>query len=97
MDREGVSFSVDVTAYDRGTYWAGMVEQVGTYVYADTFDGLRSQADDVLRLLVSSFASREEMVNYFTRRGVGHRIVSPDEGRHPPRRISIQQEALVPA
>lgn len=97
MNSVGVSYSVDVTAYDRGTYWAGMIEQVGTYVYADTFEGLRPQADEVLRLLASSFASREEMVDYFNRRGVDHRVVSPGDGRLPPRRISIQQEALVPA
>ena len=97
MDSIGVSFSVDVTADDRGTYWARMIEQVGTYVYADTFEGLLPRSDEVIRLLVSSFASREEMVNYFNRRGVAYRIVSSDEGRHPPRRISIQQEALVPA
>ncbi len=97
MNGAGISFSMDVTAYDRGTYWAGMIEQMGTFVYADTFEGLRPRADEAMRLLASSFASREEMTDYFDRRGVGYRIVSPGEGRLPPRRISIQQEALVPA
>lgn len=97
MDSIGVSFSVDVTTDDRGTYWAGMIEQVGTYVYADTFEGLLPRSDEVIRLLMSSFASREEMVDYFDRRGVAYHIVSPDEAGRPSRRISIQQEALVPA
>lgn len=97
MNGIGVSFSVDVTAYDRGTHWAGMIEQIGTYVYADTFEGLRPRADEVVRLLTRSFESREEMITYFSRRGIDYHVVSSGEGRLPPRRISIQQEALVPA
>lgn len=84
MNGIGVSFSVDVTAYDRGTHWAGMIEQIGTYVYADTMDALREKVSETVDFLVRCFESREEMVAYFDRRGILYTMQgapSPDRSR----------------
>ena len=80
MNGAGISFSMDVTAYDRGTYWAGMIEQMGTFVYADTMDALRERVSETVDFFVNCFESREEMVDYFDRRGVlytRHESASP--------------------
>lgn len=78
MNRMMVSLTVDVTAHDRGTYWAGMIEQMGTLVYAPDLESLREEVSQTVDFLMSCFKSKDEMVAYFNRRGILHTIAEPE-------------------
>ena len=67
-----IAVSVDVTAHHRGTYWAGMIEQMGTLVYAPDLESLREEVSQTVDFLMGCFDSQDEMVAYFNRRGILH-------------------------
>ena len=94
MDR--VIVTMNLTAYDRDTYWAGMIEELGTYVYAKDLEELRVEADKTVDFLMSCFESTDEMVGYFNRRGINHALMQPHYGARP-HRLSIQRNPPVPA
>lgn len=77
MKKMVVSMAVDVTAYHRGTYWAGMIEQMGTLVYASDLESLREEVSQTVDFLMGCFDSQDEMVAYFNRRGILHTITEP--------------------
>ena len=72
-----MAVSVDVTAHHRGTYWAGMIEQMGTLVYAPDLESLREEVSQTVDFLMGCFDSQDEMVAYFNRRGILHTITEP--------------------
>ena len=93
-----VFIRVDLTAEDRGSYWAGTIEQIGTTVYGDSFEGLKARADEAMAALYKSFDQLDKLTAYLNTRGITYSVRDPST---PPsmrrRHMEIAGEATIPA
>ncbi len=80
---------VDIQLDDRGDHWAGWIEGVGAYVYADTVDGLAHQARVALDALFASFTSDADLYAYMLARGLRYQDQVSDP---PPLRLAVSKE-----
>jgi hypothetical protein len=83
--------TVQVQLDDRGDHWAGWIEGVGTYVYADTVEGLVPKVLDVVDALMVSFDPETDKYMYMLRQGLQFQVAED-----PPLRLAVSRE-LVPA
>ncbi len=85
-----LNVSVGIQLENRQNYWAGWIEGVGTYVYADTVDGLIPRIGEVLDVLINSFDSERDMFAYMLKRGIQFQ---PEDD--PPMRLAVSRELVV--
>ena len=71
----GMMVTLHVTPDDRGSYWAGWIEEMGTYVYADNMASLFPRAQGLFNLLVRNIDSKKQLLDYLDRRGIVHRDI----------------------
>ena len=84
-----MNVTLNITPDDRGTYWAGWVEEIGTYVYADDFNGLFPRVQELFNALAHSFPSRESFFGYLDKRGIAYRHVQSGRTSRTPQEIPV--------
>ena len=96
MTTSMIAINVDVTAYDRGDYWAGKIEQTGTFVYAADLEAVRARAGQALDLLFSHYArsaSPDKLIEYLSSHNIAYTVgpATPSIPRH----FSMERELQV--
>ena len=86
MDKR-VLITLNLTAHNRGSYWAGKINEMGSFVYADNQDSLRTEAERLVDFHLSGL-SEDEVLGYLRRRGIEHTVLGEQGG---PVHMSIQR------